>query len=160
MPFSPLANGPPSVPHVVCRDGYYWAHGRTARGAGFPCAKVEARALTVAQVAATYEGDAQSRAAALASLTDGTRLALYPAKCDCGRDHAINVANLVRAYRTIAVSARPACVGLASHTYLKVAAIKANTPDETAQAQAMAAIAGRMGGGVPRGAPVAADEGR
>ena len=140
MPFADLREGPPSVPSVGCRDGYYWSGNRTNRKVQFPCAYVEVRALSIVQVAATYEGDAQSRARALAALTDGQRLTLYPAQCPgCGQDHAKNAANLLRAWRAIHPDAREACATVPIKDYFRIAACRGATPSETLEAQLLAA---------------------
>jgi hypothetical protein len=154
MPFLPASSRAPMVAHVACADGFYWALSRTSRRGGFPCATVEARSLSVAQVAATYEGDAQTRAEALAGLREGERLALYPRACaGCGQDHSINAASLVRAWRSISASARIACQGLAVGAYLKIAAVRGDTPDQTAELQVLAAMAAGMRGARSVAAP-------
>jgi hypothetical protein len=140
MPFVGLSEPVPSVPVVICRDGYYWSGSRTRRRQGFPCATVEVRSLTVDQVAATYEGEAQQRAAALAALTDGQRVALYPSRCpECEQNHAINVANLLRAWSAIHPAAREACARLPTQAYIAVAAVRGDTPEETARLQVLEA---------------------
>ncbi len=138
MPSLPPHGPPPTVPHIVCKDGFYWALGRTRRGP-FPCKTAELRTRTVVEVAATYEGDAQSRAQALAELTEGERLLLYPQSCICGQNHLTNVANLVRAWQSIDAGVRPACGALATQSYIKIAAVRGDTPEDTARAQALAA---------------------
>lgn len=138
MPYLPLSHPAPSVPHVVCKDGFYWGD-RRASGSPFPCRTVELRALLVTQVAATYEGDAQSRAEALAGLTEGQRAQLYPSACVCGRSHWANVANLVRAWSQIAPSAREACVGLAADAYIRIAAVRGG-PEAQISAAAVAGM--------------------
>lgn len=145
MPYLPLSHPAPSVPHVVCRDGYYWGD-RRASGSPFPCRVVELRALTVQQVSGTYEGDAQSRAQALSGLTEGQRAALYPTACACGRNHWVNPANLVRAWGNIAPGARPACAGLAADAYIRIGAVGRTEMGEQGrqEAQVLAASAAGM----------------
>ncbi len=149
MPSSPLSSRP-QLPHVVCKDGCFWALGRTTRGP-FPCRTVEVRSLSVQQVQATYEGDAQSRAEQLAALTPGERAALYPSSCSCGQNHWTAAANLVRAWSQIDEGVRPACSGLSTKSYLAIGAIRHTDPLEAARAQGLAASAAAANGapGIP-----------
>lgn len=130
MPYLPLSQPAPSIGHVVCRDGYYWGD-RRASGSAFPCGVVELRGLSIEQVSATYEGDAQSRAEALTRLTEGQRAALYPVACRvCGRNHWSNPANLVRAWSAIDPAARAACVGLAADAYIRIGGMRGGLDEQ------------------------------
>lgn len=136
MPYVRLEDGRPTHACVGCRDGYYWGDPRTTRKGLFPCANIELRSVTVAVVAATYEGAAQSRAEALCLLTEAQRALLYPAACPaCGRNHAINTGSLVRAYRQIVPELRKLCTDLPIQDYLRLAAVRGARPEEVHAAQ-------------------------
>lgn len=92
------------------------------------------------------EGPALARGEALASLTAGQLLALFPESCgSCGANHRIGAENLARAYRAILPTARAAAAMLGARHLIALATVRGDNAEETAQRQALHAAALRAG---------------
>ncbi len=123
----------PVQPHLVCRDGYYVHPLRSSCVTGYT-------AQSLATVVACFEGQPLSRAAAIWSLTEGQRLALFPRVCPhCERDHHKQAEHLERIWRNLQPKAREAAVGLSCQALLGLQRVRGETPQETEHLQVVKA---------------------
>lgn len=138
MPGISFPAEPPATPHLICCDGYYVHPTRPACVEGYT-------ALPLARVLAAFEGRPLARAEAVASLTQGQRLALFRRACPvCPRDHHKAAENLARAWGQLAPGAREAAAELGTADLLRLVRVQGRTPEETATLQILAAAAARL----------------